>query len=1511
MRSALASLVRESDRPARLRDHRRLLVWSLALITLGAAASAQQPLFTFIQTSDSQPQNSGEWQGFEDVLALIADAGTSGALLPRKPSFVLFAGDLTWGSQDAEFIQWKSLATSYLTANGIPLLCVPGNHDVSGGTANYEQHIGTAAVWDVGSAAFTAHNGLAVSTGWAGMRFIGFNNTNTAWNQISSSDISLISARVNAGAAASENVFLLGHHPHDGQSRIPLASILTNTSIVGYLHGHSGNPDVSHGLTGVNNPNVWDLNTNAIVDDRDLIYVDVFSNQLKAYVIELDLNPTQLPTPSTIPLVHALRSLDAGDVGFEGLSQAGARALPSSEAPEQKAWFNAGSWWAVLWSSSTSSYRIYRLDATNQTWIDTGTVVSTSSSRSFDALASGSNLYLASNQPSVPSQTSTSTGQVSRFHHDAGTNRYLLDAGFPVAVNGVRTETLTIARDTTGTLWAGWTHNATVFVSHSLGGNDASWSAPIALPFASATGLAAEDTCALVAFGGKLAVLWSNGPSGDLFCAVRNDGDGDGVWTLETAVGQASLVGDQIDLATSAGVLYALVRAGSGTISLATRSTGGAWSVREVAKASAGLFDPTLVVDETHSLLRVFATGATLDGMSQSGGGAIFQKTASLSGAFPLGKGTPFVQDGSTPALGRATSSHQAVTSATRLVVLASNASSSRYWHGYDTLATRPGTPVANFSGAPRTGVAPLSVQFTDQSSGPSGWAPTDWFWEFGDGQTSSEPNPVHVYASAGSYTVRLTASSGGGSNVLERAGYVVASQPLPGTTFTPVADTKVYESNPNTNYGSDTTLRAKTELGTTYQSFLRFDLSSMSGSVSSAKLRLFCTDDSPVGGTIYLVSNNWTESGTTWATRPALPQNSLASVGSIAVGSWAEFNVAPAISGPGILSFGLASTSTNSVLYSTREGTNPPQLVIELSGGAPAPVANFSGTPTSGVAPLSVAFTDLSTNAPTAWLWNFGDGGTSTLKNPTHVYSTAGNYTVTLQATNSAGSNTSTKTNYISVTSAPVAPVANFSGTPTSGVAPLSVAFTDLSTGAPTAWLWTFGDGGTSTLKNPTRVYAAAGTYTVTLQATNSVGSNTVTKTNYVSVTPTPVAPVANFSGTPTSGPGPLSVAFTDLSTNTPTSWLWTFGDGGTSTLRNPTRVYTAVGTYTVTLQATNSVGSNTVTKTNYVTVTAIAPVANFSGTPTFGLAPLSVAFTDLSTNAPTSWLWTFGDGGTSTLRNPTRVYAAAGTYTVTLQATNAAGTSTFTRTNYITAQVPPVANFTANPTTGPAPLSVAFTDQSTNSPTAWLWTFGDGTTSTSRNPTHVYANMGVYDVTLRATNAVGSGTITKPGFLNVLAPLPVTNVLASADARVERERTTTNFGSATDLRVRGTGNKAINSYLRFVVPTTLPGSVVSAKLRCFYSDGSDTAGQVFRTSSSWTESGITWSNKPAAIGGQIASGGTVGNGVWFEFDVTSAITGPGTYDFVMTGSGGNVAIFSSREGSQPPRLAITSTGP
>lgn len=172
-----------------------------------------------------------------------------------------------------------------------------------------------------------------------------------------------------------------------------------------------------------------------------------------------------------------------------------------------------------------------------------------------------------------------------------------------------------------------------------------------------------------------------------------------------------------------------------------------------------------------------------------------------------------------------------------------------------------------------------------------------------------------------------------------------------------------------------------------------------------------------------------------------------------------------------------------------------------------------------------------------------------------------------------------------------------------------------------------------------------------------------------------TPGAPTADFSGSPTSGCPTLTVNFTDQSTGDITDWSWDFGDGATSTAQNPTHDYANPGTYTVSLTVTGPGGSDTNTKTDYITVEDPAVTADFSGTPTTGDAPLDVSFTDQSTGA-TSWSWDFGDGGTSTAQNPTHTYTTAGVYTVTLTASNACGSDTQTKTDYITVNEPPVGN-------------------------------------------------------------------------------------------------------------------------------------------------------------------------------------------------------------------------------------------
>jgi PKD repeat protein len=183
------------------------------------------------------------------------------------------------------------------------------------------------------------------------------------------------------------------------------------------------------------------------------------------------------------------------------------------------------------------------------------------------------------------------------------------------------------------------------------------------------------------------------------------------------------------------------------------------------------------------------------------------------------------------------------------------------------------------------------------------------------------------------------------------------------------------------------------------------------------------------------------------------------------------------------------------SAVFPVKSGT-----FASAGGGGTAPTANFTASPTTTTTGTNIAFTDSSTGSPTTWAWTFGDGGTSSSQNPIHPYSSPGTYTVVLTATNATGSNTATKTNYITINSP--APVANFTGTPTSLTVGSSVSFSDTSTGNPTAWAWTFGDGGTSNSgPNVAHAYNTAGTYSVSLTVTGPGGSNSITKTNYIVV--------------------------------------------------------------------------------------------------------------------------------------------------------------------------------------------------------------------------------------------------------------------------------------------------------------------------------------------------------------------------------------------------------------------------
>jgi len=601
----------------------------------------------------------------------------------------------------------------------------------------------------------------------------------------------------------------------------------------------------------------------------------------------------------------------------------------------------------------------------------------------------------------------------------------------------------------------------------------------------------------------------------------------------------------------------------------------------------------------------------------------------------------------------------------------------------------------ANFTASPPFGSKPLTVTFMDNSTGDATIPPgtTTWLWDFGDGNTSTLQNPTHTYYVEGAYNVTLLVTNNGGSSTTKPpCNCTTGFQVIVGIQA-PVADfTTCAPCGPR--YGTFPLVVTFKDLstGSDPRSYL-WDFGDGSNS----------TLQNPVH--IFTIARNYTVSLT--VTNPA------------------------------------GSNTTTKIDYITTAHT-------------PAPVADFSASPQSGTNPLVVVFTDQSTGSlPLSYVWDFGDGTPNDfVKNPVHTYNATGTYSVTLTVTNPGGSSTITHPNMIGV-NLPPAPIAEFTAVPWSGTAPLTVNFVDQSTQSPTQWQWDFGDGSTGPerfQKNPTHTYSTPNSYTVSLIATGTGGSSSP-RSHTVLVNP-PSSLVASFNAAPVTGIMPLTVQFLDTSTGSPTSWQWSFGDGSTSSLQSPNHVYSNPGKYTVSLTISNAQGSNTVMMSDFIYVRNTPPTADFSGTPLSGPAPLSVQFTDQSTgNAITQWHWDFGDGSTTTGANnaPIHVYQAQGIYTVALVATNDGGSSTESKPAYVNvSNVVPTANFLASPMSGPVPLNVQFTDQSTGSGLNYFWQFGDGQVSTIQNPSHTFSTSGLFNVNLTVSNGGGTSSTIKTIFTN-----------------------------------------------------------------------------------------------------------------------------------------------------------------
>ncbi|MCB0819161.1 MAG: PKD domain-containing protein [Bacteroidetes bacterium] len=564
-------------------------------------------------------------------------------------------------------------------------------------------------------------------------------------------------------------------------------------------------------------------------------------------------------------------------------------------------------------------------------------------------------------------------------------------------------------------------------------------------------------------------------------------------------------------------------------------------------------------------------------------------------------------------------------------------------------------SPVAGFTTSVQQGCAPLSVNFTNTSSGASSYQ-----WIFGNGNFSSLANPQNVYVNPGTYSVSLIAIAANGTrDTLTMSNYITAA-PGPTPSFT------------------------------------------VDGNSGCAGQDYFTFTNSSVGAVSYF----WDfDDGT----------------------SSLQANPTKQYSVPGTYHVSLLATNANGCesVYNLNQN-------ITVN---PVPVAAFTVNHTQVCSPAENFTFSSSTPGNNTYLWNFGDGTTSTQANPSKTYQQSGIYTVSLVVTNNFGcSDTLTRNNYVTVYEA-ITPQIN--ATVLNGCVPLITQVSTNVTGASSI-AWDFGNGTTSTAASQTVNYAQAGVYSPQVTVTMPNGcSYTNTATNLIEAYP---KPVAQFTLTNNIGCAPVHPIFNNTTTGGST-YLWQFQDGQSSTDFEPDLIFEQSGNWYARLTATSSHGCTNILQISQA-IRVNSPNADFTANNNSGCPPLNVVFSS-NTNPAGNYLWNFGDGTTSTAQNPSHVYNQLGIYDVTLIITNGTGCSdTVTyeglvnASNEVAVYTPP-AEITAC-----SPFTASFEIEQEPGET-YTWDFGDGYTTTGTNPIHIYTEPGEYVVSLLVNNGSPCGMI------------------------------------------------------------------------------------------------------------------------------------------------------------------------
>ena len=645
--------------------------------------------------------------------------------------------------------------------------------------------------------------------------------------------------------------------------------------------------------------------------------------------------------------------------------------------------------------------------------------------------------------------------------------------------------------------------------------------------------------------------------------------------------------------------------------------------------------------------------------------------------------------------------------------------------------------PQAEFVSDKQTGCSPYFIQFSDLSTTPLGTNITGWKWEFGDGGSSTEQNPRYNYKNGGSYTVTLTITNDQGcTKLITKPNYInIIPGIVPKFSF---VDPKVcmapatYTFNSTSTGPGNLTYSWNLGNGTTATTPNATTTYAVNGTY---KVSLIVSSD--IGCMDSISQNLEVGKAITDFITPAVicPKTTVDFLNNSTprpISSLWEFSTGfkdntrnTATSFPAAGTYTVTLVNTYAVCTDTLEKT------ITVADG---PTINFKTVDTFKCQPpYTVNFTN-SSNA-TAYKWDFGDGSTSTEANPTHTYTSYGEFDVTLIATGAGGCNDTLRMpRYIKI----VKPTITIPSLPTKGCIPYPFTFTaNVATlDQVISYKWDFGDGGSSTDPKPTYTYTKEGTYNVTLTITTKTGcTETITIEKAVKVG---TKPKAEFSANPREVCASTAIQFKNESSVPTDEWLWLFGDGSNSSAQNPSHEYSDTGFLDVTLIAYNNGCADSVIKQQYVHIKP--PISKFTYRPNCA-NQFEYTFIDNSIGAET-WSWKIGNQQYHTGKTPAPyTFPGYGTYSVSLTTTNGNCTHTYTGTIVIADQTP---DFTVNNREGCKPFRPTLTAKAPNPGLIknYTWDFGNGQLSSgSASPSKqfTYSEAGDYYVKLITTDTFG----------------------------------------------------------------------------------------------------------------------------------------------------------------------------